>query len=85
MQCHFRISNGICGVLYGIFQSFLSKRRTKELGIYTLLGYRKTTISSLLTFENIFICCGAFWLAYFWEQSYTRELSLALQLFCIYR
>lgn len=39
---------------------FFLKRRTKELGIYTLLGYRKTTISSLLTFENIFICCGAF-------------------------
>lgn len=39
---------------------FFLRRRTKELGIYTLLGYRKTTILSLLTYENIFICCGAF-------------------------
>lgn len=38
---------------------FFLKRRTKELGIYALLGYRKTTILSLLTFENILICCGA--------------------------
>ncbi|TQX60537.1 hypothetical protein D1N53_24705, partial [Clostridioides difficile] len=28
------------------------RRRTKELGIYALLGYRKFTILSLLTFEN---------------------------------
>ena len=39
---------------------FFLKRRTKELGIYALLGYRKTTILSLLTFENILVCCGAF-------------------------
>lgn len=39
---------------------FFLKRRTKELGIYTLLGYRKTAILSLLTLENIAICCGAF-------------------------
>ena len=39
---------------------FFLKRRTKELGIYALLGYRKTTILSLLIFENIFVCCGAF-------------------------
>ncbi|MDE6054337.1 MAG: FtsX-like permease family protein [Lachnospiraceae bacterium] len=38
---------------------FFLKRRTKELGIYALLGYRKTTILSLLTFENVLICCGA--------------------------
>lgn len=25
-----------------------------------MLGYQRTTILSLLTFENIFICCGAF-------------------------
>lgn len=41
---------------------FFLKRRTKELGIYALLGYRKTTILSLLTFENIFVCCGAFFI-----------------------
>lgn len=39
---------------------FFLRRRIKELGIYTLLGYRKKTILSLLTFENILICCGAF-------------------------
>lgn len=38
---------------------FFLRRRTKELGIYALLGYRKTTILSLLTFENVLICCGA--------------------------
>lgn len=38
---------------------FFLKRRTKELGIYALLGYRQTTILSLLTFENVLICCGA--------------------------
>lgn len=38
---------------------FFLKRRTKELGIYALIGYRKTTILSLLTFENVMICCGA--------------------------
>ncbi|MDE6621902.1 MAG: FtsX-like permease family protein [Lachnospiraceae bacterium] len=38
---------------------FFLKRRTKELGIYALLGYRKTTILSLLTYENVLICCGA--------------------------
>lgn len=38
---------------------FFLKRRTKELGIYALLGCRKTTILSLLTFENVLICCGA--------------------------
>lgn len=39
---------------------FFIRRRTKELGIYALLGYRKATILSLLTFENILICFGAF-------------------------
>lgn len=39
---------------------FFLKRRTKELGIYALLGYRKTTILSLLTFENILVYSGAF-------------------------
>lgn len=39
---------------------FFLRRRTKELGIYALLGYRKTAVLSLMTFENIFICCGGF-------------------------
>ncbi|KPI50925.1 ABC transporter permease [Clostridioides difficile] len=38
---------------------FFLRRRTKELGIYTLLGYRKFTVLSLLTFENILPCIGA--------------------------
>lgn len=39
---------------------FFLRCRTKELGIYALLGYRKFTILSLLTFENVLICSGAF-------------------------
>lgn len=39
---------------------FFLRRRTKELGIYALLGYRKSTILSLLTTENLFTCSGAF-------------------------
>lgn len=31
----------------------------KELGIYSLLGYRKSTMVKLLTFENIVICFAA--------------------------
>lgn len=39
---------------------FFLRRRTKELGIYALLGYRKFTILSLLTAENLLTCFGAF-------------------------
>ncbi len=39
---------------------FFLRRRTKELGIYALLGYRKTTVLSLLTMENLLVCFGAF-------------------------
>mgnify|MGYP001025814649 FL=1 len=39
---------------------FFLRRRTKELGVYALLGYRKTTVLSLLTTENFLICFGAF-------------------------
>ena len=39
---------------------FFLRRRTKELGIYALLGYRKSTILSLLTVENLLSCFGAF-------------------------
>ena len=38
---------------------FFLRRRTKELGIYALLGYRKSSILLLLVLENILICCGA--------------------------
>ena len=37
---------------------FFMRRRMKELGIYALLGYRKSAMLALLTFENIFICAG---------------------------
>jgi len=39
---------------------FFLRCRTKELGIYALLGYRKSTILSLLTAENLLSCFGAF-------------------------
>ncbi len=39
---------------------FFLRRRTKELGIYALLGYRKSMILSLLTAENLLSCFGAF-------------------------
>lgn len=38
---------------------FFLRRRTKELGIYALLGYRKSRIFSLLAAENILIGGGA--------------------------
>lgn len=38
---------------------FFLRRRTKELGIYAFMGYRKASILSLLTFENTFVCFGA--------------------------
>lgn len=44
---------------------FFLRRRTKELGIYTLIGYRKSTILSLLTFENGIICSAAFFIGIF--------------------
>lgn len=39
--------------------TFFMKKRTKELGIYSLLGYRKSTMVKLLTLENILICLAA--------------------------
>ncbi|MEK4750117.1 ABC transporter permease [Niallia sp. FSL W8-0177] len=36
--------------------TFFLKRRTKELGIYSLLGYRKSSMLKLLTIENVVIC-----------------------------
>lgn len=38
---------------------FFLRRRTKELGIYALLGYRRSAILLLLTVENILVCVGS--------------------------
>lgn len=38
--------------------SFFMRRRMRELGIYSLLGYRKSNVLKLLIFENIIICFG---------------------------
>lgn len=40
--------------------NFFMRRRMKELGIYTLLGYRKSVMLCLFLVENIFICIGAY-------------------------
>lgn len=37
---------------------FFMRRRMQELGIYTLLGYQKTAMLKLLTFETTFICAS---------------------------
>lgn len=39
---------------------FFLRRRTRGLGIYTLLGYRKSAVLSLLILENAAVCLGAF-------------------------
>jgi putative ABC transport system permease protein len=39
---------------------FFLRRRSKELGIYTMLGYRKSKIIILLALENIFVCVASF-------------------------
>ncbi len=64
---------------------FFLRRRTKELGIYALLGYRKFTILSLLTFENVLICSGAFIIGLVLEHWHIRVLSLELQHYLIYQ
>lgn len=38
---------------------FFLRRRTKELGIYVLLGYRRSAILCLLALENFFICMAS--------------------------
>lgn len=44
-------------VFYMAFSNrFFLRRRTKELGIYALMGYRKSQILGLLTIENVCIC-----------------------------
>lgn len=54
----------VCLMIFVVFymsysNRFFLRRRTKELGIYALLGYRKSTILTLLTFENILVCGGS--------------------------
>ena len=54
----------VCLMVFVVFymsysNRFFLRRRTKELGIYALLGYRKSTILTLLTFENILVCGGS--------------------------
>jgi putative ABC transport system permease protein len=43
--------------------TFFTKRRMRELGIYALLGYRKSAMLKLLTFENVFICFASLFIA----------------------
>ena len=47
-------------VIFYLFYSnrFFMRRRMKELGIYALLGYRKSRLLLLLTTENFFLCSG---------------------------
>lgn len=49
-------------VIFYMFYSnnFFMRRRVKELGIYALLGYRKSAMLKLLTLENVFVCIGGF-------------------------
>lgn len=49
-------------VIFYMFYSnnFFMRRRMKELGIYALIGYRKSTMLKLLALENIFVCIGGF-------------------------
>lgn len=47
-------------VIFYMFYSnnFFMRRRMRELGIYSLLGYRKSSVLKLLIFEIIIICFG---------------------------
>ena len=57
---------------------FFLRRRTKELGIYALLGYRKSTILSLLTAENLLSCFGAFVIGIFWGALFHKGIVLGI-------
>lgn len=54
-------------VVFYMFYSnnFFMRRRMKELGIYALLGYRKSAMLKLLTLENAFVCIGGFLIGVF--------------------
>lgn len=50
---------GIFSVVFLIYtNSFLMKRRNKELGLYNILGMEKRHIAVVLFFESVFTCIG---------------------------
>lgn len=57
---------------------FFLRRRTKELGIYTLIGYRKSLILSLLTIENLLIYSTAFLLGLIWGAILHKGIVLGI-------
>ena len=57
---------------------FFLRRRTEELGIYALLGYRRTSILALLCCENVFLCTGALLLGLFFGSCLYRGIVLAV-------
>lgn len=57
---------------------FFLRRRTKELGVYALLGYRKTTVLSLLTMENFLICFGAFITGIFFGSAFHKGIVFGI-------
>lgn len=46
---------GFTAVFIGYSNAFFTKKRKKEVGLYSLLGVRKKTIASMLFIENIII------------------------------
>uniref|UniRef100_S0DFG6 Putative ATPbinding transport protein n=1 Tax=termite gut metagenome TaxID=433724 RepID=S0DFG6_9ZZZZ len=48
-----------CGALIFYTNSFLVKRRKKELGLYSILGMEKRNIASILFFETLFVAAIA--------------------------
>ena len=57
---------------------FFLRRRSEELGIYALLGYRRNSILSLLCCENIFLCAGDLLLGLFFGSFLHRGIVLAV-------
>ncbi len=44
-----------CGILIFYTNSFLIKRRKKELGLYSILGMEKMNIAFIMLFETVFV------------------------------
>lgn len=57
---------------------FFLRRRSEELGIYALLGYRRNSILSLLCCENIFLCAGDLLLGLFFGSFLHRGIVLTV-------
>ena len=57
---------------------FFLRRRSEELGIYALLGYRRNSILALLCCENVFLCAGALLLGLFFGSFLHRGIVLAV-------